>query len=171
MKTQADPIDEDEQNEIISFVIHDFRKETAQMSKILKIVCDGAAVASMVSMICHTPENDDYKLLIAYYPIYASLFFCMAGKVSQSANDIALTMMIDRESTRRIEVTGIIGFVLTLIQMVSFYVFQISDILIWSLGATNLMVIAVTSMFRFDTKRTLFSIRDLKSSKYKFKSL
>ncbi len=207
--TETEPIDEDEQEEIISFAIFDFKKETEQTCKILKTVCEGASIASAICILYSKPEgggggggesgDEDYykQLIITFYPLYAFLMHHASAYIAKSANGIASVLGDEGKAMGKAkgmtaeklfrknqleeyfnslpwsnsEIISVVGISATLIQLVLFHILELSDALTWSLAVTNLMTLAVSTYFRHDTKRTLFSIRDLKASKYKFKAL
>jgi hypothetical protein len=165
-----EPIDEDEQDEILSQAMKDFKNQTMEMCNTLKRVCQVAAIVPILSKFYHDsiPESDERKLLVSIFPFYSSAMHLVVSKlVVQSTSKI----LQGGEIYRMEEYTSWIGTIIIALTLVGIYTLKVSDTHIWSIAATNLMTFIASSYFIHDTKKTLLAIHDLRSCKYKFKTL
>ena len=168
----ADPIDEDEQDEIIATVTQDFKRQVHQISKMMSAVCVGAIAATIISILLHGLNFSEHEQLLQSYPIFSLIIYTLAMKISKSINNYVVSTPQQRVRYLNFnEIMSVMGIILIMIYMVTFAIFEISDILIWTLSATNTMILLGSLYVLYDTKQTLNSINNLKSYKYKFKTL
>lgn len=182
------PIDEDEQDEIIAAVTHDFKRQVDKISKMMSIGCVGAIVATVISTtLHHTSNHGEHQRIIQLYPLFSILIESLAFKMSKSLVDM-VSLYSPQHKMKKItkndenthilgsfsrmeEFLGIIGLVFIVLYMILFSYLQVTDILLWSLTFTNTMILIGSLLLRYDTSQTIASINDLKSHKYKFKTL
>ena len=196
---QVEPIDEDEQDEVVNETIIDFKQQTKQMSNVLNKLFLCAAAASIVSKLFHSPDSgsDEYdyhhpqykKLIVSTYPFYSCFAHIVAAKIIQKSTYKIIVGEGITTGTNRVvkqegdigavnsscfskeEIVSLIGILMSISQLSIFFKFGMFDAHVWSLAATNLMTMAASSFFIFDMKWTILSIQDLKKHKYKFKTL
>jgi hypothetical protein len=173
--TNTDPIDEDEQEKFIIDTTKDFISQTKHTSNLLQKLCHGAAAATILSRILHTiPTNCNVHLCNCYI-MYACVMHMTVGiLISSSINTMEANNNLSPPPYRisKFELLSLIGVVVSLCQFpLLYYILDVKEIMVWMLLGTNLMTILAASYFIVDTQRTLASLNDLKSHKYKFKSL
>lgn len=175
---KVEPIDEDEQEDIIVEAVQDFEKQTTEMSKMLKRVYEVAAIVTIVSNVYHTkPDRNEFpqKNIVSYFSLCSSFLHFMASRLVQSIPSGITRHGYDRHNIITIfsaqESYCVIGTIICLLLLTIFYILDISDEYLWVMAAFNLMTMGASTYFVFDTKKTLIAIKDLKSSKYKFKTL
>ena len=176
------PIDEDEQDEIIEAIIHNFKRQVDKISNMMSIGCLGAIVATVISTLLHHIDNHGgSQRIIQFYPLFSILIEVFAMKMSKSL------VYLPQHKTKKMmncknphllvsfsimeEIMGIIGFVFIVLYMILFSYLQVTDIMLWSLTFTNTVILLGSLLLRYDTRQTIASIKELKSHKYKFKTL
>ncbi len=172
VETKTDPIDEDEQDKLIATVTKDFQRQVDQISNMMSMVCFGAMIATIISSLVHELRFlGKYKRMLQTYPIFSTLINILSMRISKSIKDVVPTFQQKVRPWDFHQVTGIFGMILIIFYVTVFATIEVKDVLIWTLTATNIMILLGSLYIQYDTKQTTKSINELKSYKYKFKSL
>lgn len=169
----TNPLDEQDQDEIISDIQLNFQKDMKRISSRLSTVCYGAALASAVSMTLSHSDNTERSniLLSSFYPLYTCIIHCNAAYISKNLHE---SKKEDMPKYSYIEIminASVIGSIGALLPVAFFYTTSITDTALWSLAISSLLTMATAIIFKADFYWSNVAIQDLQKCKYKYKSL
>mmetsp|Transcript_18580 Transcript_18580/g.21452 ORF Transcript_18580/g.21452 Transcript_18580/m.21452 type:complete len:177 (-) Transcript_18580:15-545(-) len=176
MNVSSEPIDEDEQNDIISSLNSDCRNHAKQLRFVLRAACYGSAMVTLVAPVLFGVDimmfenNFMNNKLVRSYPILSSAMHVLAAVMS---NDL----VSGEEECKGNDFTyikvmlGLLGLAGTSSLLITFILHGYFEPHIWSMSILNIVTLTSSVYFVYDTKHTLSSIEDLKTSRYKYKTL
>ncbi len=161
----VEPLDEEDQELIISQLQEQHDKQTSKMAKFLSMISYIAAIICCSTELWHKFESlsDEYGF---WYPLYAA---CLHIFAAWNCRDFIHSF--PGRNNQNYQLCVRIGLVLAITPMMIHVYNQTDDRIIWAIGGSNIYTMGALHMMVMDDMHTTKSMNELRGAKYKHKSL
>ena len=185
-KNAVEPIDEQEQEQIIKDLQRQCIKQTRQMGTFLSYVCFIAGAISLSSLLFHEFQGIYYS----FYPLYVAFLHASAGCIANDMVVIAEKLGVGQESQKGnngLDVASVLfgkrsfwsgklvsrlgAFASNATMLWHMGIVQTTDIWVWILASSNIYTFMAVVYMKNDSLKTFAQLYDLKDSTYKHKNL
>jgi len=183
----VEPIDEQEQEQIIKDLQRQCLTQTRKMGTFLTYVCFIAGAVSLSSLLFHEYQGVHYS----FYPLYVAFLHASAGCIANDMVVIAKNLHVGQESQKGNEGLDVsdlfgngkmsvwsgklvsrLGVVASNAPMLwHMGIVQTTDIWVWILAGSNIYTFMAVVYMKQDCLKTFAQLYDLKDSTYKHKNL
>lgn len=173
VKNEQHLLDNQEQDQIINDLQQECIHQTRQMAKFLSFLCYISGFLSFITLFLHTFEWN-----LSFYPVYVAALHCFAGRMAHGTNSTLgylkdeYNVTDDGDANNSKVITGI-GIAATILPIIVHMrmIQSTDDRWVWILCGSNIYTLIAVYFMQKDSMSTIASLKGLKNSRYKHKSL